>query len=204
MKKWHIMMLISFAVFLTACNGNETKNDKDSKETAETEDNVEVDKGLLNVEVTLPSTLFEDTPEEEIISNAKTEGFKDVKVNEDGSVTYKMTKAEHEDLMKEMDTEIVATIKELKNSEDYPSIKEITYNDNFTEFDVTVSREQYENGFDGFAILTLAISGMYYGAFDGRKGEDLHVTFNLIDVATNEVFETSVYPDDLEDEETGQ
>jgi hypothetical protein len=198
MKKLLIIFFAISTTFLVAC-GEDGKNNEPTK-TEETDANLEVDKGLLNVEVTLPSTLFENTPEEEIVSNAEKEGFKDVKVNENGSVTYKMSKLEHEKLMDDMDAELKATIEELSRSEDYPSIKEISHNSDYTEFDVTVSKEQYENSFDGFAILTLAISGMYYGAFDGRAGDDLRVIFNLIDDKTNEVFDTSVYPDDLEEE----
>jgi len=88
-------------------------------------------------------------------------------------------------------------------SGDYPSIKEISYNKDFSEFDIKVDREAYENGLDGFAIFGLVLSGAYYGAFDGKTEDDLKLTFNMIDAATNEVFDSTVFPDDMEEDSTG-
>ena len=193
MKKW--LLMISAALLLGACGDDEEKSD----EAVNQQENIEVDKGALKVEVTLPAGLFEGTPEEEIISNAKEEGFNDVTVNEDGSVTYKMSKKEHQQLLNELETEMEKTIEDIKESDDYPSIVDIKQNKDLTQFDVTVKRQQYEDSFDGFAILTLAISGMYYGAFNGLSEDELKVKINLIDEETDQVFHTSIYPDDLEE-----
>lgn len=180
------------------------KKSEATKQEQSSDESVNVEKGLLNVEVTLPASFFEDTTEEEVMTGAKEEGFNETTVNEDGSVTYKMSKSKHKEMIKELEDGIGESIKEIVESDDYPSIKEISYNKSFDEFDVKVDRELYENGFDGFAILGIVMTGAYYSAFNGDAAEDLKLTFNMIDAATDEVYETSVYPDDWEETEEAE
>lgn len=196
MKKW-LFAAGAIALLLAGC-GSE-KESEATKEEQSSGESVDVEKGLLNVEVTLPASFFEGETEEEIVAGAKEEGISEATVNEDGSVTYKMSKSKHKEMMKEMEGGIVEMIKEVVESSDYPSIKEISYNKDFNEFDVKVDRELYENGLDGFAILGLVMGSAYYSAFNGDSPEDMKIVFNLMDVETNEVFATSVYPDDLEE-----
>src|SRR5690606_22664325 len=176
-----------------------------NKETTEQSqnENIEVDKGLLNVEITLPADMFEGEDIEQVIADAKEDGVKEVIQNEDGSLTYKMSKAKHKEMMKEMETSINETIEDMKTSEEYPSIKDITHNKDFTEFTVIVNKSEFENGWDGFAVFGLGISGAYYQLFNGVSEEDYKITISLQDEATGEVFDKTVYPDDLENEENG-
>ena len=201
MKKWFIAFSAT-ALLLTACGGENEKATEQEKETEENAgESLSVDKGILNVDVTLPASFFADSTEEEIIAGAKESGITEAVVNEDGSVTYTMSKSKHKEMMKEMKESVVSTIDEVVNSGDYTSIKDISYNKSFTEFDVKVNRQQYEGSFDGFAILGLVMSSAYYNAFDGKSGEDLQIVFNMIDETTGETYDTAVYPDDWESEE---
>jgi len=196
MKKW-LIAFSATALLLTACGGeNETKENSG--------ESLNVDKGILNVNVTLPASLFIDSTEEEIIAEAKENGVTETVVNKDGSVTYTMSKSKHNEMMKEMGDSVISTIDEIVNSGDYTSIKDISYSEDFTEFDVKVNRQQYEEGFDSFAIFGLVIVSTYYSAFDGNSGEDLQILFNMIDETTGEVYDTAIYPDDWESEEGEQ
>lgn len=59
MKK-SLFILSTALLILTACSGEEDKKQSDSQK----EQSIEVDKGLLDVELTLPADFFEDeTPE---------------------------------------------------------------------------------------------------------------------------------------------
>ena len=193
-------LLIAFsatALLLAACGGENEEPTEKEKETEENAgESLDVDKGLFNVDVTLPASFFEDSTEEEIIAEAKEQGIKEAVVNEDGSVTYTMSKSKHEEMMKEMEDSVVSTIDEIVNSGDYTSIKEISYNKDFTEFDVKVNRQQYEEGFDGFAIIGLVMVSTYYSAFEGNSGEDSQTIFNMVDETTGEIYDTAIYPDD--------
>ena len=186
------------ALLLAACGDDEAKKES---ATNNEEQGIEVDKGLLDVELTLPADFFEGQTKEEIEASAKEQGAKEVKVNEDGTVYYKMSKSDHKKMMKELEKSIKDSMEELVTSGDAPSFKEIKYNKDFTKFDVKVDREAFENSMDGFMIFTFAMSGSFYNAFDGENMDDLKITVNMIDAATNEVFNTTVFPDDMEDTE---
>jgi hypothetical protein len=160
------------------------------------ETGIEVDKGLLNVEITLPASFFQGDPEQ-AIANAKANGVSEAVVNEDGSVTYKMSKATHEKMLKDMKDQAVQTIEEFVNDEELASIRDIEYNDKLSEYTVIVDRAAYENSFDGFIVLGLGMQGMFYQAFDGVPSEKQKVTINVKDQATGEIFHSVVFPDQI-------
>ena len=195
MKKW-LIACIATALLLTACGG---ENEKETEENAV--ESLNVDKEVFNVDVTLPANFFLYSNEEEIIAAAKEQGIKEAVVNEDGSVTYTMSKLKYEETMKEVEDSTVSAIDEIVKSEEYTSIKEISYNKDFTEFDMKVNRQQYEESFDSFAIFGLVMVSTYYSTFDGKSREDLQITFNMIDETTGEVYDTAIYPDEWESEE---
>ncbi|MDQ0268238.1 hypothetical protein [Cytobacillus purgationiresistens] len=204
-KIWFLLLL---AVFLTACSSDEATNGEKKEEpkvaeakAEEEEKGVEVDKGLLDVEVTLPASMIEDEEIDSAISEAKEDGISDVIKNEDGSITYKMTKAQHKETMKEMETNLTEAIHELKTSDDYTSIKDVAHNKDFSEFTMEVEKETYENGFDSLATFGLGFAGMYYQIFDGAQPDNFKVKIFVKDEATQEIFDEIVYPDDLQEDE---
>ena len=192
MKKWLIAFSIT-ALLLTACGGENN-----------TEENyidfLNVNKGIVNVDVTLPVSFFIGSTEEEIIAKAKENGIIETVINKDGLATFTMSKSQYNEMMEEIGNSIVSTIDEIVNSGDYMSIKEISYNEDYTEFHVKVNRQQYEAGFDGFAIMGLVIVSTYYSAFEGNSREDLKTIFNMVDETTGEIYDTAIYPDDWEQE----
>lgn len=206
MKKLLFMFTILIVALLTACSSSESSNESDKENSAATEqettnEGVEVDKGLLNVEVTLPASMFEGEDVDASIAEVEQEGVQATK-NEDGSVTYKMSKSKHKEMMQELETGIIESVEDMKNNTDFVSIQEITYNKSFSEFTMVVDKEAYENSMDAFAIFGLGLSGMYYQLFNGAGEDDYRVNIMVKDQATDEVFEEVVYPDDLEEEET--
>ncbi|OPH47320.1 hypothetical protein BC351_11620 [Paenibacillus ferrarius] len=170
---------------------SETKRDEKPQQ-------VEVDKGLLNVEITLPASMFKGQDVEQVITQAKAEGVKEATKNEDGSITYKMSKSVHTELVKEMEAQILKTIEDVKSGKNFPSIKDVSYNKPFSEFTLTVDKEAYEKSFDGFASLGIGLSSMYYQLFNGVSSDKNKVTINIKDEKTGSVFKTVVYPDALE------
>ncbi|MBG9451283.1 hypothetical protein ABE67_18800 [Cytobacillus firmus] len=200
MKKLIVFMSVMI-VLLSACSGGEeTSGEKEAvtEKKSEESEAVEVDKGLLNVEITLPASMFEGEDADSSIAEAEKEGIKVTK-NDDGSVTYKMSKAKHKEMMKEMQTELEKTVADTKNGEDYPSVKEVTNNKDFSEFTLEVDREAYENSFDEFAVFGLGLSGMFYQLFNGVDPEDYEVKISVKDTATGEVFNKVIYPDAMEE-----
>ncbi|WP_419394346.1 hypothetical protein [Cytobacillus praedii] len=209
MKKILCLLLISILIAMTSGCGQEKKdNNKSSDGVSEKtvkensdEQSIEVDKGLLNVEITLPASLFEDQDINGVIEEAKNEGIDDIKQNPDGSLTYIMSKSKHKEMLKELESGLLESIEDAKNSEDYVSIKDVTHNKSFSEFTLIVDKEKYENSFDGFVSLGFALSGMYYQLFNGVSPDDYKVTIIIKNEATGEVINTIVYPDALNESE---
>ena len=206
MKKILILPLtLLFSILLVACGQDKEsesgKKSNNADTTEETKDgSFKVDKGLLNVEVTIPASLLEGQEIDSAITEAKKEGIKEVIKNDDGSVTYKMSKSVHKEMMKEMEKDILETIEEIKTSKDFASIKDVSYNKSFTEFTLTVNKEQFENSFDAMASMGLALSGMYYQLFSGVDSEKFKVTVIFKDESNGEIINTIVYPDDLNED----
>ncbi|SHF95359.1 hypothetical protein [Ornithinibacillus halophilus] len=199
MKK---LLSILILILLVACQSNDTQSDLEESNKSEKESQLEVDKNLLNVEVTLPPSMFEGDDIDEVIANAKEKGVKEVTQNDDGSLTYKMSKATHREVLDSVKDEINVALDEMETSEDYPSIKEVSANNSFTEFTVEVEKEAYENSLDGFALFGLGIYGGYYQIFNGVDPDDYKVTIYTIDQETQEDIGTLIIPDDLEDLES--
>jgi hypothetical protein len=200
MRKKSLFMLVVVLIFyLTACSGGQQNNSvTDAQNTEKSNETIEVDKNLFDVEITIPAYMIgEDDPQQIKVESEKEEGVKDVIINSDGSITYKMTKAAHNKMMKDMKAEIDKTVQETINSDDYPSIIDIKVDKSYKEFTMKVDREKFENSFDGLAALNLGIVSMFYQIFDGTDAEAVKVTIHVEDSETGEVFKTFMYPDDL-------
>lgn len=168
-------------------------------ESAEESEGVSVDEGLFSVEVTIPASFFEGEDPEQVAANAEAENVEEATVNDDGSITYKMSKAQHKEMMEEIATSIEEAKNDITESGDYPSIQSIEASDNYDNFTVNVDREAYENSFDGFATMTLGIIGSFYQMYDGAEADNYEVTIDMTDAETGEVFNTITYPEALEE-----
>lgn len=200
MKKVLFLVLLSFLMIsLAACGSDSTQQEEASAETENEEskkedESVEVDKNLLSVEVNIPSSMIESS--EETIANAEEQGL-EVTENEDGSLTYKMSKSKHKEMMDEIKTQLNQTTEEITSSGDYPSVQNVIANDDFSEFTMVVDQEKYENSMDGFAAITLGFSGMFYQLYDGVSEDDYNIVI-YVENENGEVFNTINYPEDME------
>lgn len=206
-----VLILLGSILLLSACSSDEetTKDNEVSKsesvnsETSDVKENhdgkVNVDKGLLSVDVTIPASFFEGEDMDTVIANAKQDGIDEATLNDDGSVTYKMSKSKHKEMMAEMAKSIEETKMDLVESGDFASVKNVETNGDYSKLTLEVNREAYENSFDGFATMSLGLVGSYYQAFNGIKAADMNVLIELKDAATGEVFDSIVYPNALEE-----
>lgn len=207
MKKKRLAILLLSILTLVACSSKDEPYEKadsgkqEEKKTEETNGSVAVDKGLLNVEVTIPASFLEGEDIDVVVAEAKEDGIKEVKKNDDGSVTYKMSKAKHKEMIQEMKTNVTEYVDDLINNEDFASIKDIKHNKDFSEFTLEVDKEAFENSFDGFAAMGLGMTGMFYQLFNGVDSEKLNVTIDTVDHSSGEVFATVSYPEAFEDME---
>jgi len=130
-----ILIALALTLSLVACGGGgESQNSPNGKENTA---GVQVDEGLLNVEVTLAASFFEDQTEDEIKAAAKENGYSDCKINNDGSVTYTMSKKKHAEMLDKMKAsfdEMIAGY--LEGEDEVASFVDIQYNNDFSKIDI--------------------------------------------------------------------
>lgn len=188
-------VMASLIVVLSACGSSGTvtpaqdntssntaevnKEDSNKSQTSEMEEehkSIEVDENLLTVEITVPADFIGDVTQEDIDKNVKEKGFISGKLNSDGSVTYKMTKGQHKELMAQIKENIDTQLKEMIESEDYPNFVNIEANDDYTNF--TITTKSTELGLmESMSTLMFYMCGGMYAAFSGDKVENIHVDF---------------------------
>ena len=178
-------MLLSFA----AC-GNTEKTEAPAADSAEevvqqntpeaeTESGggLEVDRGLFNVTLTIPAEfLDEGKTQADYDVDAKENGFKSATLNEDGSVTYVMTRAQHEAMMSETRVSIEESLAGMSNNEDFPNFASIDTNADYTEFTVHCTTEELSFT-ESFSVLGFYMIGGMYNAFNGTPTDNIHVVF---------------------------
>lgn len=192
MKKKIIALLLGTAFILSAC-GDSAVSTESSKEgnnsevvseiTTEGEisdlnaiGDVEVEENIFTVELTIPADYVGETTQEELDAVAKENGYKSITLNEDGSATYIMSKAQHKDMMNEMAASINTSLAEMVGSENYPNFTEVKANENFTSFTITTTSEELDLA-ESFSVMVFYMSGGMYNIFNGTPVDNIHIDF---------------------------
>ncbi len=198
MKKIALLLLISvIIVSFAACSKNaQAPEESTTSTTAATTE--AVDKGA-DIDITVPASFFnEDDPAtEELTEDQKSRGFKKATINEDGSVTYTISEKAYKELQKTMKTDVADGLNAL--TEDYPEIKKVEFNDDFSNIKLYVDKKTYEDSMAVMAVYQAGLLGQTYQAYTGTAIKDLSVDVNVIDNASGEQFEEAHYPADTED-----
>lgn len=211
MKKLIALSLaVVMSMSLIACSGTGTSESSSeaaspseatssaSEEAAEpsaenTEDiaalgDIEVEENIFDVEITIPADYVESTTQEEVDQEAAEAGVHSATLNEDGSVTYVMSKAQHKKLLEDIRQSIQTSLDEMVGSEDYPNITSIEANDNFTSFTVTTTSTELSLT-ESFSVMGFYLYGGVYGIFSGETPDNIHVDF--VNADTGEIMESS-------------
>ncbi|GAA0181119.1 hypothetical protein SH2C18_36960 [Clostridium sediminicola] len=198
-----ILMFSLVVILLTGCGSkSDTNNSGNQNDTTQNSESLKVDKNLFDVTITLPASMFEGEDVNASAEEMKEEGYKEAIVNEDGSITAKMSKSKHNEMMKEMRASMIEYLEELKASEDFKSIQDVKYNEDFTKFTLEVIQDKYQGSLDGFSAIGIGMMSSMYHIYNGVSEEKRKVTIDVKNIETDEIFKTITYPDDLMDAET--
>lgn len=180
----------------TTDSQTDVSSDESSEGAAEsaTDGEIEVDKGLLNVEILLPADFVSffsggGSPES-ALTEISEEGFDDAVVNSDGSILLTMSRLRYERLMDEQRSSLEQYLEELPGPES--GITKAEANRDFTEFTITVDRanaSQETLGALGFLSFGLALVTGIYQIFDGTSPDETQLRVEYVDAATGEVFD---------------
>ena len=136
---------------------------------------IEAENGLFFVKITIPAELIDSEKTQGDLDAEAGEVYTSATLNEDGSITYKLTKAQHKAMLMEFSSAIDTSIQELVESSDYAFTK-IEHNKDLTVFDATLST--YEVGFtEGFSTLIFYMYSGFYNLFTGLTPENVQVNF---------------------------
>lgn len=208
MKKKLLLLFLVGTLQLSACGSDnatdqsETTNTKTNVENGtdkspETEPSVEnvdvigdidVDKGIFDVVLTIPSDFVGEKTQEDLDNLANELGFKSIVLHEDGSATYTMTKKQHKQILSEYKDQIDTSLNEMIGSDDYPNFIKIEPNDNYTEFTVTTKSTELDLA-ESFSVLSFYLYGGLYSSFSGEKIDNISVTF--VNADSGEIIETA-------------
>lgn len=149
------------------------------------EGTVEVDTGLFNVTLTVPADYIGEVTQEQLDEAASSKGYKSATLNSDGSVTYVMTRSQHNDLVDGVKQSIQSGLDDLVASADN-RFTSIEANSDFTDFTVTLDGTELDFG-EEFTALSLYIYGGMYNAFRGTSIDNVHIKF--VSASTGAVIE---------------
>src|SRR5690554_2264199 len=152
-----------------------------------------------DVTITIPTYMFEnDDDRDSVIDEMKADGIEDTEINEDGSLTLKISASDHQEMMSELEDSLLESYDEIVEAGDFQSLQEITYNDDYTELTITVNQTLFANSVDAFAVFGLGLTTFIYQIYDGTPADEVTITIDLEDQETGDVFETIVFPDTIE------
>lgn len=198
-----IILTLLLVVLLASCGSKtETPSEKSTgnSEDSDNSENVKVDEGLLHTKITVPSSFFEDTSEDEIKVAAEEEGFKSYKINSDGSVTYTMSKKKHKEMISELSDTIDEYMDELVNGDEDSKVESFTNieaNDDYSEINIYVNKDSYTE-WDSIYAMFFFIQSAYYQIFSGVSPDDIAIEVNYIDDVTGDIINSSSYSEWIE------
>lgn len=171
-----------------ANGGNEATDSSTEKDALDFIGDMNVEREIFDVKLTIPKDYVEGETQESLDAKAKEAGWKSATLNDDGSVTYEMTKKQHKVMMDELAENINTELNNMCGSEDYPNYVSITASDNFTNFTV-VSKSSELGLTESISVLGFYMFGGMYNVFNGTTVDNIHIDF--VNEATGEVFNSS-------------
>ena len=170
-----------------------TENSEINDGTEEASGGIEVDEGLLTVDITFPAGLVstgeESITQEQVDSSVAEQGYLGGKLNDDGSVTYTMTKVKQREMLDELKSSFDESIQE--TLAEYPNVKSVTRNDDFSEISIEVTEQDLATGFLAFGF---SFNAYFYQVLDGKE---FATDIVFVDANSGEELSRTSYP--LED-----
>lgn len=149
---------------------------QEAADAISTAEQIEVEDGLFDVTLTLPADYASDITAEEIAQQVADGKVHTGVLNDDGSVTYTMSKAQHAALLESVAAQLRSTLDDMIGSADYPNLTVIETNDDFTDFTVYTTTQPGAVGLsDEMSVLIYYTCGKMYGIVSGQEPDNIHV-----------------------------
>lgn len=165
--KLHLIMLILSLLVLVACN--EAPIEK------------------VHETIHLPAYLFDGLSEDEIISQGISNGAQDVSISNKGIVSYDYTEKALANRAANVKNELQQTIDYIIQSDEYTSIRNISYDEDFSKFIVVVSTNSFQASNDRTTIINLCKQAGEYQPY--LKKETWTISAKIVDNTTVQTIE---------------
>lgn len=182
----------ALALCLTACSGGAASSAAAGSDaaasTSASEDGLNVEKNLFSVTLTYPASMVDEGTTQDSLNNeiSGIDGIKSATLNEDGSVTYIMTKAYHKQIVDDMAQTIDESMAEMVGSEDYPNFTNVEANEDYTVFTVTTKSKALSLD-ESLSLLQFYTEGAFYSVVSGNDADSIHVDF--VNADTGEIID---------------
>lgn len=182
----------ALALCLTACSGGAASSAAAGSDaaasTSASEDGLNVEKNLFSVTLTYPASMVDEGTTQDSLNNeiSGIDGIKSATLNEDGSVTYIMTKAYHKQIVDDMAQTIDESMAEMVGSADYPNFTKVEANEDYTVFTVTTKSKALSLD-ESLSLLQFYTEGAFYSVVSGNDADSIHVDF--VNADTGEVID---------------
>ncbi|MBR0161935.1 MAG: DUF5067 domain-containing protein [Oscillospiraceae bacterium] len=140
---------------------------------------VKIENGLLTATITLPPEFLNENITQEEIDSRAGPAYISGHLNEDGSVTYMMTKGQHKAMLDSFMETIDAGLADLI-SDGQLAFTDINYNEDLTVYDVYLSTNQV-GIYEGITAYALFFYSGYYGILAGKTPENVVINFYGLD-----------------------
>lgn len=166
------------SVYLSGCSQKERITSTTSETTTivnsvkESSSNTETD----IIEINIPIKMIGDLTQEDLNKKCEEKGYKSITINGDGTVTYLLTRQQHEKMMKDMKEELDAYLVGIVGTEDYLNCTNVTFNDNYTDFEITTKSTELDLA-ESLSIKSYYRTGEDYNYYNNTPVGNVHVKF---------------------------
>ena len=204
MKKYSLIAAVASAILLTGCfhKSNESKQSNEqnpnlnSEQTVEHSDNKSSLKEEEITQITMPIEQYEEMTKEEITTLLQEDGAKNILFSEQNTVVYEVPKKQYDEKKNTLQRELKDMINAVQQKNQYPSIQSVQVSKDYTNYQLTVDKEKFENSFDSLAVLSLVMSTLYYFSYIGDSAATIKVDY--ININSNETYKSQTYPEQVQ------
>ncbi len=159
-------------------------------------------KGKDTVKIAISQNAISASDREDLDAYAQKNGYEKVKLNRDGTATIYLSETKKDSMLYSLGKAVISNVYSLMNSDsDYPYIKDIDRNEDFTDMRIDVVREEYEKDSSKDLIFNLVSSScLAYLSYTGYDEEEQKVTVTVRDNVTKEIIEQRTFTQNQTDE----
>ncbi len=126
--------------------------------------------------LTVPPTYVNDASQADLDAAAKANGYESITLNENGSATYVITKAQHLEMLDKLSQGIREKMASIPGNGSYKNITSVDSDDDFTEFEIHTKVDKLSDKESMSAINLKLLSTMYH-AFKGEGNAPFAVIY---------------------------